>query len=103
MKIQTYVKIASLFIAIVLFFPWSLVNAEPTFPKLTARVIDQAGLLDQRSKQFLSAQLEAHENASSNQIIVAILNDLQGYSIEEYGYQLGRQWQVGQEDKKARR
>ena len=99
MKIQTYVKIASLFIAIVLFFPWSWVNAEPTFPKLTARVIDQAGLLDQRSKQFLSAQLEAHENASSNQIIVAILNDLQGYSIEEYGYQLGRQWQVGQEDK----
>jgi uncharacterized protein len=92
-------ELISLSIAILLFLPLSWANAEPSFPKLTGRVVDKAGLLNPRNKKNLSAQLDAHENASSNQIVVAILKDLQGYSIEEFGYQLGRHWKIGQQDK----
>lgn len=91
--------IVSLSIAILLFLPLSLANAELSFPELSGRVVDKAGLLDPRNIQNLSAQLDAHENASSNQIVVAILKDLQGYSIEEFGYQLGRHWKIGQQYK----
>src|SRR5690606_33601941 len=41
-------------------------------------------------------QLQAHENASGNQLVVVTLPELGGYSIEEYGYQLGRHWGIGQ-------
>lgn len=92
-------KALSLFIALLLCLPLSLAKAEPSFPKLTGRVVDKVGLLSPANKQNLSAQLEAHEKASSNQIVVAVLKDLQGYSIEEYGYQLGRHWKIGQKDK----
>ncbi len=99
MKKKLNVEMVSLLIALLLFLPLSLANAEPSFPELTGRVVDKAGLLDPGNKQNLSAQLDAHENASSNQIVVAILKDLQGYSIEEYGFQLGRHWKIGQKDK----
>jgi uncharacterized protein len=47
----------------------------------------------------LSRRLEAHERATGNQVVVATLDDLQGYSIEEYGYQLGRSWGIGEKGK----
>ena len=44
----------------------------------------------------LSADLEAK---STDQLVVVTLKSLQGTSIEDYGYQLGRKWQIGQKDK----
>ena len=35
-------------------------------------------------------QLEALERASSRQLVVATIADLEGYPIEDYGYRLGR-------------
>ena len=45
------------------------------------------------------AQLAAHEDATTNQVVVVTLTDLQGYTIEDYGYQLGRHWGVGQAER----
>ena len=73
--------------------------ADPKFPPLTGRVVDQANLLSAAELQQLSAQLEAFERTSGIQIVVATLPDLQGYPIEEFGYQLGRHWGIGQKDK----
>ncbi len=70
-----------------------------TFPPLTGRVVDDAGILDADARaalEKLSADLEAK---SSDQLVVVTLKSLQGTSIEDYGYQLGRQWQIGQKDK----
>jgi uncharacterized protein len=70
-----------------------------TFPQLTGRVVDDAGILDAATRQKLeklSADLEAK---STDQLVVVTLKSLQGTSIEDYGYQLGRQWQIGQKDK----
>jgi uncharacterized protein len=66
------------------------------FPELTGRVVDRAGMIDAAAEQQLTALLEAHENATTNQLVVVTLKDLQGYPIEQFGYQLGRAWGIGQ-------
>lgn len=66
------------------------------FPALTGRVVDNAELLTSQQKSRLTAQLESHESATSNQIVVVTLPSLQGTAIEDFGYQLGRHWGIGQ-------
>jgi Beta-propeller domains of methanol dehydrogenase type len=68
----------------------------PTFPQLSGRVVDEAGLLDTHRFAVLTQMLEQHENNTTNQIVIVTLRSLQGYEIEEYGYQLGRHWGIGQ-------
>ncbi|MBS0242307.1 MAG: TPM domain-containing protein [Proteobacteria bacterium] len=70
--------------------------AAPTFPPLSGRVVDEAGLLSADDKAQLTRDLEALEQRSSDQLVVVTLKSLQGYAIEEYGYQLGRAWKIGQ-------
>jgi len=74
-------------------------QAKPKFPKLTGRVVDNASMLDTSRERRISELLEAHENATTNQAVVVTLPDLGGYSIETYGYQLGRVWGIGQKGK----
>jgi uncharacterized protein len=71
--------------------------AEPKFPPLTGRVNDRAGLLSERDEGELEVALARFETETTNQIVVATLESLQGLPIEEYGYQLGRHWGIGQE------
>ena len=44
-------------------------------------------------------KLEALETASTDQLVVVTLKSLQGYPIEDFGYQLGRKWGIGQKGK----
>ena len=74
-------------------------GAAPTFPPLTGRVVDNAHVLSAETSQTLSAKLEAFEAATGHQIVIVTLPSLQGYEIEDYGYQLGRTWQIGQKGK----
>jgi uncharacterized protein len=73
-------------------------SAQPAFPPLTGRVVDRADLLSPAVEAELTTKLEALEAESSDQVVVATIPDLQGYEIEEYGYQLGRAWGIGQND-----
>jgi len=70
--------------------------AAQNFPKLTGRVVDTADMLPPADEAALTQKLEALEKASSRQLVVATVPDLQGYPIEDYGYQLGRAWGIGQ-------
>jgi uncharacterized protein len=74
-------------------------QAELRFPALTGRVVDTAQMLEPSVRTQLDAQLKAHEQATSEQVVVVTLPDLQGASIEDFGYQLGRHWGIGQKDK----
>jgi uncharacterized protein len=74
-------------------------QAAPTFPNLSGRVVDEAKLLSPTTREAISAQLAAHEAATTNQVVVVTLSDLQGYNIEDYGYQLGRHWGIGQAER----
>jgi len=77
----------------------ALAQAGPTFPPLTGRVIDQGNLLTDARERELTARLEALERDTTDQVVVVTVSDLQGYEIEEYGYQLGRAWGIGQAGK----
>ncbi len=69
------------------------------FPELTGRVVDNAHILSQSTISSLSQTLEEYENGTSNQLVVVTLPSLEGNTIEDYGYQLGRHWQIGQKGK----
>lgn len=73
-------------------------SAPISFPELTGRVVDNAGLIDAATEQELTQMLAAHEQSSTNQVVVVTVNDLQGTTIEDFGYQLGRTWGIGQKD-----
>jgi uncharacterized protein len=73
-------------------------TAAPQFPALGGRVVDQAGLLGGNAAA-LAARLAQFEQASGIQLVVVTLPDLQGYPIEEFGYQLGRHWGIGHKGK----
>lgn len=70
-----------------------------TFPALTGRVVDSAQMIDPSVREQLSGQLQALEQRTGDQIVVVTVPDLQGLPIEDFGYQLGRQWGIGQKGK----
>jgi len=76
-------------------FAW----AEIQFPTLTGHVVDNANLLTPAEEKQITDLLAAHEAQTTNQLVVLTLADLGGYEIEDYGYQLGRHWAIGQKDK----
>lgn len=68
----------------------------PSFPPLTGRVVDDAHILSEGTKEQITQKLEDLENRTTRQLVVVTLPSLQGYEIEDYGYQLGRAWGIGQ-------
>jgi uncharacterized protein len=68
-----------------------------TYPPLTGRVVDAADLLNPEQEAELTGKLEALERATTRQLVVATVPDLQGYEIEDYGVGLGRAWHIGQQ------
>ncbi len=77
----------------------ALAQAPLTFPPLEGRVVDGARLLSPAKEQEISAKLEALERDTTDQVVVVTVPSLQGHEIEDYGYQLGRAWGIGREDK----
>jgi uncharacterized protein len=69
--------------------------APPKFPALTGRVVDDAHILSPAAAQKLDADLASLEAQTGHQVVVATVPSLQGHEIEDYGYQLGRTWQIG--------
>ncbi|WP_347170539.1 TPM domain-containing protein [Pseudomonas salmasensis] len=74
-------------------------QAAPSFPALTGRVVDSAQMIEPTVREQLTQQLQALEQTSGDQLVVVTVPDLQGVPIEDYGYQLGRQWGIGQKGK----
>jgi uncharacterized protein len=70
--------------------------AAPTFPTLSGRVVDDANILSPQVEAGLTTKLESLEKATGRQLVVVTLPSLQGYEIEDYGYQLGRAWGIGE-------
>lgn len=74
----------------------SAARAQPKFPALTGRIVDEAGLLTLSDRNAIIEDLKLLEQKSSDQIVVFTAKSLQGYPIEDFGYQLGRAWGIGQ-------
>ncbi len=73
--------------------------AEPKFPQLTGRVVDEAALLSAPVRERITGWLAEFERASKRQLVVVTVKSLQGYPIEDFGYRLGRAWGIGEKDK----
>ena len=72
--------------------------AEIQFPALTGRVVDDAQLLSPEQEQALTGKLAALEQQTGDQLVVVTLPSLQDQEIEDFGYQLGRHWGIGQKE-----
>jgi uncharacterized protein len=75
---------------------WTAAVAAPTFPALTGRVVDGANILSPQTEVSLTTKLEALEAKTSRQLVIVTVPSLQGDEIEDYGYQLGRAWGIGE-------
>ncbi|WP_374313476.1 YgcG family protein [Dongia sp.] len=77
----------------------ALLAADPPLPTLTGRVVDRADILSSSTEAALAAKIEAHEKATTDQIVIVTLSDLMGRPIEDWGLMLGRGWGIGQKGK----
>ena len=62
-------------------------------------MVDEANVVDPPARNSLDEKLRTLEEKTTNQLVVVTLRSLQGTSIEDYGYQLGRHWGIGQKGK----
>lgn len=70
--------------------------ADLKFPALTGRVVDEANIIPADEKARLTQKLADLEAKTSRQLVVVTVKSLQGDDIDDYGYKLGRSWQIGQ-------
>jgi uncharacterized protein len=68
----------------------------PVPPRL---VNDFANLLSDNEKAVLEDSLVQFARATSTQIVVVTIPDLEGYDPGDYAFRLGEKWGVGQKDK----
>jgi len=83
-------------LALVLFVLLTFAALAAELPALTGRVVDNAGLIDASTETTLVARLAAFEAKSSDQIVVATIDSLDGEAIEPYANRLFRAWELGQ-------
>jgi len=70
--------------------------ADPAYPALSGRIVDGAKLIATEPRQRIEGKLKAHEDKTSDQIVVATVPSLQGLSVEDYANGLFRFWKLGQ-------
>lgn len=72
--------------------------AAQTFPKFTGFVVDAANVIPDADEAALTAKLDAFQQKTHRQLVVATIPDLGGDDIADYGYKMGRAWGVGLRD-----
>ena len=71
----------------------------PSPPNPPRLVNDYTGTLTAHQVNILENKLVAYNDSTSTQILVLLVDDLQGYSIEQYATEIGHSWGVGQQGK----
>ena len=93
-------RLALLVVACMAALGLSVAASAQDFPERgTAPVVDAANILDPAAEAALTAKLDAFEEKNQRQFVVATIPDLQGYDIADYGYQLGRKWELGDKER----
>ncbi len=84
---------------LLLSLPWST-RAQLYPPSATGFVNDFAGLLESGEAQRLDAKLSTYRDTTSNVIVVATLESLQGSSIEEVATAMFTDWRMWEGDRR---
>lgn len=75
-------------------------NAQlPSPPNPPRLVNDYTGTFSSGQVNAMEQKLVAYNDSTSTQILVLLVDDLQGYSIEQYATEIGHSWGVGQKGK----
>ncbi|MBO6025771.1 MAG: TPM domain-containing protein [Bacteroidales bacterium] len=76
------------------------VKAQLPSPPYPPRLVnDYTGTLTYDQAETLERMLVNYNDTTSTQILVLLVDDLQGYSIDQYATEIGHSWGVGQQDK----
>jgi uncharacterized protein len=70
-----------------------------TFPPLTGRIVDQANIIPQQTRDALEPRLAELEQKSGIQLVVATVSSLEGQEVEPYANELFRFWKLGEKGK----
>lgn len=89
----------SLLLFILIAFCFHLQAQLPSPPVPPRLVNDYTGTLSSSQIATLEHKLVAYNDSTSTQILVLLVDDLQGYSIEQYATEIGHSWGVGQKGK----
>ena len=84
---------------VLLSFSTALKAQLPSPPNPPRLVNDYTGTLSSSQISTMEHKLVAYNDSTSTQILVLLVNDLQGYSIEQYATEIGHSWGVGQQGK----
>ena len=85
---------------LVLFCLGATVKAQlPSPPNPPRLVNDYTSTLTAQQINVLEHKLVAYNDSTSTQILVLLVDDLQGYDIEQYATEIGHSWGVGQKGK----
>lgn len=68
-------------------------------PYLTGRVVDDAAVLTNEKRDQIDAQLKAHEDRTTNQVVVLTVPSLEGETIEGLAEKVFAAWKLGQKGK----
>jgi uncharacterized protein len=67
-------------------------------PPLTGRVVDVARVLPSAVIEQVSADLQAHETKTSNQVAVLIVPSLEGEPLFDFSHRVATTWKLGRKD-----
>jgi uncharacterized protein len=81
------------------FVLFALAALAATYPALTGRVVDQAGVIPEATRGAIEAKLADLEAKSGIQLVVATVKSLEGEEIEPYANGLFRFWKLGEKER----
>lgn len=67
-------------------------------PALEGRVNDYAGILNESQKASLENLLQEAENKTSSQVVLLIINSLEGDALEDFSIRVVEKWKIGQKE-----
>ena len=68
-------------------------------PYLTGRVNDNAQILSDSTRKFLTEKLKEHEALTTNQVVILTIPSLKGENIEDFANKVFNEWKIGTKDK----
>src|SRR3954452_3822323 len=89
----------ALALTLLLAFVPALANAALSFPSLSGRVVDAAGIIPEAERAAISAKLVELEDKSGIQLVVATVPSLQDTDVETFANGLFRNWKLGEQKK----
>ena len=91
----------ALHMLVMLWLCWAGLSAagDAAVPYLSGRVVDQAEILSAQARERIDSMLQAHEQATGNQIAILTINGIGAESIEDFAVRVFETWKLGGAEK----